>query len=397
MKLIYLNIFILCTSISFGQTGLVGQINNFNEEKAKVYLLKVKTADDFYNGSSALVIDSATINEKGKFHFSNFNALSKEWVYRINFTQEGQMPGLIVRDYVNNNYLFVVNDGKPIEITCSLPALSRDYSIKSQSPINHYFQKVLTSEDSIYIRIQDYIKQQMEQQPTAEQAAESKLQLFESLKLYVANELHQPIKNNLAEGEITDPRLLAFIVKHFEFDYNLKEDAAQIHDIIKATKHIHPYIKDIEKKLEHSVFADTPFPHFSMQSIEGKTINLNEIEAKIALVDFWASWCSPCRSENRNVVKPLYEQYKSMGFEVVGINLDDDYEKWQNAAKQDGIEWIQVGDTLGKQSPLHETYQIESLPTTYLLDHNKKVIHKNLRGEALTLFVENYFKTKTAE
>ncbi len=394
MKFIYTYILLLFLSSTTKcqNTGIVGQITNYQQEKMKAYLLQIKKADDFYNGSSFLVIDSASINLNGMFHFPDFNALPTDLVYRINFIMKDEIPGKIVRDYVNNNYIFLVNDEKPIEITSTLPALSKDYSIKSPSLINQYFQKILNSEDSLYLKIKDFITTQIEQQATADQAEENKTVFFKQLKLYVENELFRPIKKEIEEGTITDSRLLAFLIQHFEYDYNVVEDVIQINKMVAATDQTHQYIKEIKKKLEHSVFPDAMFPNFSLPSIDGKIVHLNDVEAELILIDFWASWCSPCRDENRNIVKPLYEQYKNKGFEVVGVNLDDQFKKWQHAVERDEINWLQVGDTLGKSSPVYQKYRVESLPTTYLLNHNKKVMHKNLRGDALALFIKNYFK-----
>ena len=120
-------------------------------------------------------------------------------------------------------------------------------------------------------------------------------------------------------------------------------------------------------------------PAFSLVSIDGKEVSLESYKGKYVLVDFWASWCQPCRQENPNVVK-AYSAYNSKGFEVLSVSVDRDEEAWKNAIKEDGLSWTQVRDAENKVA---ELYAIQSIPTTFLLDQQGVIIATNLRGEAL--------------
>jgi thiol-disulfide isomerase/thioredoxin len=124
-------------------------------------------------------------------------------------------------------------------------------------------------------------------------------------------------------------------------------------------------------------------PEIAMQSPEGKIIRLSDLKGKYVLIDFWASWCGPCRRENPNVVR-LYNQYKSKGFTVFSVSLDNDGEKWKSAILQDGLVWpYHVSDLLGWNTPMTQVYGFNSIPHTVLIDPQGKVIAKNLRGESL--------------
>jgi peroxiredoxin len=120
----------------------------------------------------------------------------------------------------------------------------------------------------------------------------------------------------------------------------------------------------------------------ALPSPKGDTIRLSSFKGKYVLVDFWASWCSPCRQENPNLVK-IYKKYKAKGFEIFQVSLDKTKEAWTKAIKDDGLTWIQVSDLKYWDSQTAKTYNIESIPSSFLLDKDGSIMAKNLRGESL--------------
>jgi thiol-disulfide isomerase/thioredoxin len=124
-------------------------------------------------------------------------------------------------------------------------------------------------------------------------------------------------------------------------------------------------------------------PDFKIKSPKGETIALSGARGKVVLLDFWASWCRPCRTENPNVVR-MYDKYHEKGFEVFSVSLDQNMDKWVNAIKADNLKWRNHGSTLqGWQCPVAGIYEVHSIPNALLLDKNGKIIAKNLRGEEL--------------
>lgn len=132
-------------------------------------------------------------------------------------------------------------------------------------------------------------------------------------------------------------------------------------------------------------------PDFSQQTPDGKELNLSDLKGKIVLVDFWASWCGPCRRENPNVVR-LYNKYKGQGFDVLGVSLDRNREKWLGAIEKDGLEWHHVSDLKGWQNEVANMYGVSSIPHTILLDREGKIIAQRLRGPALEARLEELFE-----
>jgi peroxiredoxin len=123
-------------------------------------------------------------------------------------------------------------------------------------------------------------------------------------------------------------------------------------------------------------------PDFTMNDPEGKPVQLSSLKGKIVLVDFWASWCGPCRQENPNVVK-LYQQYHSKGFEILGVSLDRAKEDWIKAIKDDNLTWMHVSDLQYWQNTAARLYGVNAIPQSFLLDKDGKIIGKGLRGEQL--------------
>lgn len=124
-------------------------------------------------------------------------------------------------------------------------------------------------------------------------------------------------------------------------------------------------------------------PEIALKNPEGKVIKLSSLRGKVVLVDFWASWCGPCRKENPNVVN-MYNKYKNKGFTVYSVSLDKNPEAWKRAIKADGLAWPNhVSDLLEWKTPLLQTYGFNSIPYTVLVGKDGKILGTNLRGASL--------------
>lgn len=134
-----------------------------------------------------------------------------------------------------------------------------------------------------------------------------------------------------------------------------------------------------------------PALNFSQTTPDGKTVNLSDFKGKYVLVDFWASWCGPCRGENPNVVS-AYNKYKDKGFTVLGVSLDQNKDKWMQAIAADKLTWTHISDLKGWGNEAAKLYGISSIPQNLLLDKEGKIVAKNLRGPDLDAKLEEIIK-----
>ena len=131
-------------------------------------------------------------------------------------------------------------------------------------------------------------------------------------------------------------------------------------------------------------------PEIAVVTPKGETIKLSDFRGKVTMIDFWASWCKPCRMENPNVVR-VYNRFKDKGFEVFGVSLDKDKNQWVQAIAQDGLIWKHGSELKFWQSSFVPAYNLDGIPMTYLLDENGIIIAKGLRGEQLEQKLEELF------
>jgi peroxiredoxin len=131
-------------------------------------------------------------------------------------------------------------------------------------------------------------------------------------------------------------------------------------------------------------------PDFTQLTPEGEELSLSDLRGKYVLIDFWASWCGPCRRENPNVVR-MYKTYKEKGFEILGVSLDRDKARWLAAIEKDQLTWQHVSDLKGWSNAVAQQYSIRSIPRTILLDPEGRIIAKNLRGASLESKLQELF------
>lgn len=158
----------------------------------------------------------------------------------------------------------------------------------------------------------------------------------------------------------------------------------QIHQKLAQAHPTSEYVVDFGKRLEQisKTAIGQPAPEIALNDPEGKEIRLSSLRGKYVLIDFWASWCGPCRRENPNVVR-MYNRFKGKDFEIFGVSLDKERDQWLKAIKDDGLTWTHVSDLKFWQSSVVPLYRIQGIPMTVLLDKNGIIIDKNLRGQAL--------------
>lgn len=176
-----------------------------------------------------------------------------------------------------------------------------------------------------------------------------------------------------------DSYMAHFLLDQSKYDFELddvKEVAEGFTTETAYSKKIKEYVDQYAR-----VEIGQPFIDFTLKTVDGKDVNLDEVikNNKVTLVDFWASWCGPCRDENPNVVA-AYNKFHDKGLEIIGVSVDKNEKSWLKAVEEDGLSWAQTRDTDGKVAT---NYVIVYIPSNFLFDQNGVIIAKNLRGEEL--------------
>jgi thiol-disulfide isomerase/thioredoxin len=137
------------------------------------------------------------------------------------------------------------------------------------------------------------------------------------------------------------------------------------------------------KKARANLVEGAKFPDFAEKDLDGKPLSVANYKGKVVLIDFWATWCGPCRAEIPNVVA-TYKKYHGQGFEIIGVSLDDDRQKLLSYTKNNNMTWSQFFDGQNWGNKLAVKYGVEAIPATYLLDRDGVIIGKDLRGDDLS-------------
>ena len=351
-------LFVACNNLKDNEFLISGTANGV--ENGKKVFIEVQTE------TGSLAKDTAVVTD-GKFELKGIT--------------DGIDIGFVRIENEEINLPLILEEGK-IEINIVKDSLHK--STLGGTPNNDKFQKFNTESRAISEKVAKFEKDNGPEMQKAQMSNDT-VTINKLLKEYkkFQNEMNDYSKKFIKENPDAYLSVLLlenFLMRQYLTPEEIKSYFEGLDKDVKETKSG----KKIKTALDSmtAIVIGKPAPNFSAPSPEGKTISLKESLGKVTIIDFWASWCGPCRAENPNVVA-LYNEFHPQGLNIIGVSLDKDAAKWKEAIAKDGLIWPHVSNLKFWEDPIAKQYNVQSIPATFILDEKGNIVAKDLRGEEL--------------
>lgn len=358
-----------------------GEVGNANGEK--LYLIELQT-------NSVVLIDSVILNNEGIFSFNGQSEIPKFYALRTN---PNNYLTLIVHPY---QQIIVKTDGENLAenpVIEGSPESQKitelrkrlDHNVERLDSLGDYYRSLIGSREINLVR--DSLAQ------LSKEIIETHTDYTKSFIIENSNSL----AGLMALYQQIAPRKYVLSPKE-DYEYFALVDSSLMASIPKseAVQALHAQMQEIkrqikvEEEINEVVGIGTVAPEIELPTPDGDTLKLSSFKGKYVLLDFWASWCRPCRIENPHLVK-AYQKYQDKGFEIFQVSLDKKRESWVNAIEKDQLNWPQVSDLKYWHSEPAKLYKVQAIPANFLIDKKGRIVARNLRGDALEAKLSEIF------
>ena len=368
--------------------AISGTIAGLEKENTKIYLIQPDDLQHVVASYLGKVIDSANVDADGSFAFHNLPDTQEPVLYELAVQPTGKAGNYLNIDLQTNaNYMPIVwQKGEPLQITARYTEFQKSFTIDQPSAMNGALLNLRDIKEEAY---QSYL-------------ANKNWNVEEGDELMAKEHATFLYKTSLIEFAERTPHLLPALVAvrwtSPENDYErIPEFLVNQCTKWKEKEADHPWVKQLCKKSEPTnlpVLIGDKFPNIQLPLLSKDTVYIKDVLGeKLTIIDLWASWCAPCRLENRKVLVPLYNEYHEQGLQIVAYALESDEAAWKAAATRDGADrWLQSSDLQGDDAPFLKKIRVRTIPANFILDSNGVVIAKNLHGQDLMELVEKSFE-----
>ena len=331
----------------------------------KVYLLQADT-------TSITVVDSTSLSEAGMFEFKHKAPYADLYQLRVGtsmyqlIAKNGDEIGFTT-DLTDNTHAYQITGSDASDKIKEFNKISNFYGDKNSKVAQEYQDKVqaIGHESDSLIKIYMPVFQK-------------NLGEYSAAVLKFVNDNKTSLAGFYAAMSLD-------AVKYEPQLINYSDDIKNSFSDNPAVQHFNKQMATIKP-----ISIGHPAPDFTVNGIDGKAIKLSDYKGKYVMIDFWASWCAPCRHENPNVVKQ-YAIYHPQGFNILGVSLDNDKGKWQEAVNADKLTWSHGSDLKSFEGATERLYHIEAIPSNYIIDPQGNIVAKNITGTDLEEFLKKTF------
>jgi peroxiredoxin len=328
---------------------------------SKVYLFDLQK-------DRAKPLDSTVFSEKGDFKFVHSTPA-------VDFFRVSSG---------NSEYMIIAKNGDHIKITADLADKNLSYSISGAMEADK-LEELNKVKNQYMVKISE-IQRQFDEAVAAQ--PDNRTAIMEQMRPAYTREIDGLNKAVLKFAQENTASLAGFYAVNLLNPAEYEKELVDYADKIKTKFNDNTAVTQFLVKMAKlkSVQIGAPAPQFTINGVDGRQIKLSDFKGKYVMLDFWASWCMPCRQENPNVVK-AYHTYKDKNFTILGISLDKDVTAWKNAIAADNLTWAHASDLNDFNSPTAMLYAIEAIPSSFIVDPTGTIVAKNLRGEELDAFL----------